>query len=263
MFDPSDADVLRAGLQQYLADIAAIMGDRRSHRIDANHPMRLSAHAHHCARVRLRRQLGRAAPARSVVIGMLPADDSGQPRGRRDVILGAVGRQPAQGIDEWQLALGAVLDARRQRRGVIECASGDRNAIGRFVGQRRSALGAKAAPNQVGGLEMSQPAARPAQPSLADGDQCGVIAAECFLAHAAMTDRGIAQTACNAETNRAALATATVVVCVHLASISQAPRVARPENTRHSPSPSKRKSILRSSRLAFSTITRTRSPSRY
>src|SRR5690606_30493614 len=80
----------------------------------------------------------------------------------------------------------------------------------RLIGQRRTALAAKAAINVVGRAEALAFAARPGEVRLARGDERRIEIPKRLLAHAAMADRRLAKHALDVEAHGAALAAARI-----------------------------------------------------
>src|SRR5579872_5196657 len=126
-------------------------------------------------------------PFRRVVIGMLIADHLAQERIPLRVATGRPGGQAREIIDEGQLVGRVHLHDRRRHCRVVERTDGKLDAALIFVGQRRAAISAKAAPRQVRALEPLRLATRPHD--LLPGNKRTVKGAERLLAHAAMADR--------------------------------------------------------------------------
>src|SRR5690606_40385603 len=95
---------------------------------------------------------------------------------------------------------------------MVERTDGERHpsdaVVGCLEGKRCTAFGAETALDMVRRLEALRLAAGPFEPGGAHGDQGRIEAAEGFLAHAAVADRGVAERALDAETHGAALAAA-------------------------------------------------------
>src|SRR5690606_34861181 len=89
-------------------------------------------------------------------------------------------------------------------------AGGHGGTVGRFIGQRRTAVGAEAALHQVRRLEVPGRATCPGELHATDRHQRGVMATEGFLAHAAMADRAFGDLAAHLEADGTALAAAAV-----------------------------------------------------
>src|SRR5262249_302541 len=118
------------------------------------------------------------------------------------------------------LCFDAPLDHRYNAGRLIECADGDRDAVGRLVGQGRAAVGAEATGSGIRRLEFLRFAACPDEFRVANANERRIEAAEWFLAHAAVADGRVAQCAFDAEPDRAALASARMGLARHCYLIS-------------------------------------------
>src|SRR6185437_1426143 len=103
-------------------------------------------------------------------------------------------RQAAKPVEKRKLIRRIDLDSRRDDCGIVERAHGDLHRAAIFIGQRRAAVGAKAALHLIGAGEMARRSTRPFE--IMGGHQGAEEPAEGLLAHAAMTDR------CTAELRR-------------------------------------------------------------
>src|SRR5690606_35052020 len=111
----------------------------------------------------------------------------------------------AKTIEERHLVVRIDLNGRRSRRRIVESADRNLYRTAVVICQRRSAGRAKSAANLVRAGKMRRRAARPCQ--FVRRDQRTEKATERLLAHAAMADRGVAETP-RGEPHRAALASA-------------------------------------------------------
>lgn len=105
---------------------------------------------------------------------------------------------------------GADVGMRREGTGIVKRADHQVGAavLDMMEEQRRAAVGAKAALDQLRTLPHARPAARPAQRLIRRGDQRRKDVASCLLAHAAMADVRVVQHGRGAIANRPALAAA-------------------------------------------------------
>src|SRR4029078_9279128 len=115
-------------------------------------------------------------------------------------------RKFVNALDVRQLGLDAPLQFRRDLFGRVESSNGESDAVGRFVGERRTAVSTEAARHCIRRLKFFKLAARPCEFRIAQRDKRRVEAAERLLTHAAMTNRSIAQCTLDTKAHRAALA---------------------------------------------------------